>query len=119
MTFTATQIWAFIIAAVGLVLTILNIKDKVDGMKKKADEPMKELEKRVTALEVKHEDIKKSLDVSFERHREQQEVNYMFVNCMVAFIDFEVAYCSNTGYKDTHDLVLARDALREYLTKKR
>ncbi len=119
MTVTTTQIWTFIIGIVGLILTVLNIADKMSTMKKNADAPMKELQTKVTELEVKYSELKTSLDVSHERHREQQEVNYMFVNCMVAFIDFEVAYCTNTGYKDTHDLVVARDALRNYLTKKR
>lgn len=119
MTLTTTQIWTALIAVVGLILTILNIMDKLATIKKNADAPMKDLQMKVAELDVKYKELKSSLDISFERHREQQEVNYMFVNCMVAFIDFEVAYCSNTGYKDTHDLVTARDALREYLTKKR
>lgn len=119
MNFTPTQIWTFVIAFVGLTLTVLNIIDKVNNLKKNAELPMRELEQRITRLEIEKDEIKKSLDVSHERHREQQEVNYMFVNCMIAFIDFEVAYCSSTGYKDTGDLAIAKKALREYLTRKK
>ena len=34
---------------------------------------------------------------------------------MLSFVDFEIAYCHNTGYKDNEDLIKAKRLLQQYL----
>lgn len=52
-----------------------------------------------------------------DKFRRQTDLNEIFINCMLAFIDFEMAYCQHTGYTDTEDLDTARMTLRRYLAK--
>lgn len=47
----AGQIWTVVIAAVGLVLTMLNIADKVSTFNARAKEPDRKQDERLTALE--------------------------------------------------------------------
>lgn len=76
-----------------------------------------ELKKRVDAHDLKFKDIDNRLHEENDNFREQKELNTIFINCMLAFIDFEMAYCSATGYKDIEDLTNAKKTLREYLAK--
>lgn len=82
------------------------------------EEQVKELEKKVIALELRDADIEKSLTVSHDKHREQKETNEMFITVVLAFIDFEIAFCQSTEYKQTDDLIKAKETLQRYLTKK-
>ena len=41
----------------------------------------------------------------------------MFKTVMISFVDFEIAYCQNTGYAQTEDLKNAKKALQDYLAK--
>lgn len=79
---------------------------------------LKALEKRVDAHDLLFKDMKNSLDSSHEKHRDQKEINTVFINCMLAFIDFEIAFCSYTNYEHTEDLVKAKQTLQEYLSNK-
>lgn len=81
-------------------------------------EQVKELEKRIDANDLKISDLKKSLDNSHEKHREQHETNEMFITCVLAFIDFEIAFCQSTKYGETADLYKAKETLQKYLAKK-
>lgn len=82
------------------------------------EEQVKELEKRIIALELGDAEIKKSLTVSHDKHREQKETNEMFITVVLAFIDFEIAFCQQTKYENTDDLIKAKETLQRYLTKK-
>ena len=75
------------------------------------------LEKRVDEHDIKFKEIEESLHHGNDRFRRQNDINEVFINCMLAFIDFEMAYCSSTNYKDTEDLINARKTLRQYLAK--
>lgn len=117
--FTATQIWAFILAAFGLALTILNLIDKAMAMKKNADAPLKLLEDRVKIVEVKIEEHERSLQSGRDEFREQRETNEVMQTCMLALIDFELSYVSHTNYnEDVTDLANAKDVLRRHLAHK-
>ena len=61
-------------------------------------------------------DIKTSLKEGNDRFRRQEKLNSMFIAIMLAFVDFEIAYCHNTGYKDNADLLKAKRLLQKYLT---
>ena len=82
------------------------------------EEQVKELGKKVIALELRDAEIEKSLTVSHDKHREQKETNEMFITVVLAFIDFEIAFCQSTEYKQTDDLIKAKETLQRYLTKK-
>ena len=85
-----------------------------DTLEKKHDE----LEKRVDEHDVKIKEIHESLDRGNDSFRSQKDLNEVFIRCMLAFIDFERAYCAHTGYDDTEDLENARDTLQKYLARK-
>lgn len=73
------------------------------------------LEKRVDEHDVKFKEIDNSLHQGNDRFRRQSDVNEVFINCMLAFIDFEMAYCSKTNYAEIDDLITAKATLRKYL----
>ena len=75
------------------------------------------VEKRLDEHDLKFKDTDNRLHEGNDNFREQKELNTVFINCMLAFIDFEMAYCSATGYKDIEDLTNAKKTLREYLAK--
>ncbi len=77
-----------------------------------------ELVKRVDAHDVKLKEVEESLHQGNDRFRKQADLNEVFINCMLAFIDFEMAYCSTTNYKDIDDLKTAKATLRKYLAGK-
>lgn len=82
------------------------------------EEKHEELKKRVDAHDVKLKEVEDSLHQGNDQFRGQRELNEVFINCMLAFIDFERAYCANTGYTDTEDLDKAKDTLQKYLARK-
>ncbi|MBQ9302013.1 hypothetical protein [Butyrivibrio sp.] len=114
--FTPEQIGAFIIAATGFALTVLNLVDKTITLKKNANVPQKLLEERIKVLEVKVEEHDRSLQSGRDEFREQRETNEVLLTCMLALVDFELSYCSHTNYdEDTTDLMKAKDTLRKHL----
>ena len=80
------------------------------------EEKQSTLEKHVVEQDLKIKEMQKSLDASHEKHRQQDETNATFKSVMLAFVNFEIAYCRNTGYKDNQDLLDAKKELSEYLT---
>lgn len=79
-----------------------------------ADE-VKQLKAEVIELELKVANDEKSIDASHIKHREQDKTNAMLFRVMLSFINFEIAYCYNTGYKDNADLMQAKKDLEKYL----
>lgn len=77
-----------------------------------------DLVKRVDEHDVKLKEHDESLHHGNDKFREQHDLNEVFINCMLAFIDFEMAYCSTTDYKETEDLDNAKTTLRKYLAKR-
>jgi hypothetical protein len=74
------------------------------------------LEKHVVEQDLKIKDIEKSLDVSHEKHREQDRTNKVFKKIFLLLANFEVAYCTQTGFENTDDLEQAKKELEDYLT---
>lgn len=77
-----------------------------------------ELKKRVDAHDVKFKEVEESLHHGNDKFRNQKDLNEVFINCMLAFVDFERAYCAHTGYEDTDDLDRAKEVLQNYLARK-
>ena len=61
------------------------------------EEQLKDLEKRIDVIDLVLKDIQKSLDSSHEKHRQQKDTNEVFITSMLAFIDFEIAFCLQEG----------------------
>ena len=83
------------------------------------EEKHKALEKRVDEHDVKIKEVEYSLKQGNDKFRKQEETNATFKSVMLSFVNFELAYCSNTGYEDNQDLLDAKRELNEYLTGKR
>lgn len=116
MTFTIGQIAAFIVGLLGLILTILNIIDKRNTMKRTAEQPFNDLKRRVDGHDIEISDIKQALKLGNDRFREQEETNATFKSVMLSFVNFEIAYCLHTNYPHTEELIQAKDELESYLT---
>jgi len=82
------------------------------------NEKLVNLEKEIARLTLFVEELKRSLDNSHEKHREQKQTNEMFITCMLAFIDYEIAFCQSTKYEHTEDLIRAKETLQKYLASK-
>lgn len=80
--------------------------------------PHNNLEDRVKTVEVQVEEMKNSLYQGNDRFREQKDMNEVFINCMLSFIDFEIAFCMNSGYEHSTDLMKAKEVLQHYLARK-
>lgn len=125
MEITIVQLLGYGAGMLGVILTILNIIDKANTLKKLEEAPFNELKSRVDGQDVEIKDIKMAMKMGNdkfryleERFKKQDSLDEVFINCMLAFIDFEMAYCSSTGYKDTEDLENAKNTLRKYLSKR-
>lgn len=105
-----------LIALIGVVLTVLNIIDKIINLKKNADAPLKELERRVDFLEGKQKENEDRFLKGNDQFRRLYEFTRIFIQVNLAFVDFETAFCQHTNYADTKDLELARKTLQDSLS---
>lgn len=80
------------------------------------EEKYEKLKTKVDEQWIIIQELKKSLDIAHEKLRVQEGMNITFKSVMLAFINFEIAYCHNTGYEDNSDLLEAKKVLTEYLT---
>lgn len=90
------------------------------GAKKFLGAPQNDLEKRVTALEVKQADLERSLNTNWDQTRKQQSVMDDIQLCILYLLDFEVTYCAHSSKTDgeeidTTDLDEARKIIRQRL----
>lgn len=113
MSFTPGQISAFVIALFGLILTILNIKDKHDNFKDRESKPLKELSERVEELE----HWQRLADMRFEagsKHFDKLDEGFKVVQqSLLALMDDAL---SENGKHE--ELQRARDQLFSYLSGK-
>ena len=93
--------------------------------KKFLNQPRDTLEKRLTSLELEVKETKQSLLQGNDRFRDHEEqfkkqrrTNASFKTIMLAFVNFEIAYCMHTDYKYTDELLKAKSELEKYLTDK-
>ena len=81
-------------------------------------EKVRDLEKQNDVQDLVIKDMQKSLDSSHEKHRAQHNTNEVFITSMLAFIDFEIAFCSASGYENTADLIKAKETLQKHLASR-
>lgn len=101
-----------------LVLTSANIIILAYAFFKFLNKPQDTLNTRVTLLETELRDIKASLAQGNDKFKEQERTNATFKSVMLAFVDFEIAYCLHTNYEFTEDLMKAKQELQEYVSGK-
>lgn len=82
------------------------------------NKPRTDLETRVTEVEVGLKDVKDSLKQGNDRFRDQSDTNEMIFSVILAFVDFEIAYCHHTGYEHDKDLLRAKEKLEAFLSKR-
>lgn len=115
MSFTPGEFAAFIIGALGLILTILNIRDKLNAIKKEEDQPIQDLKKKVEELEERLIRAEEEISRYRDMFNDQEETNVTFRSVMLSFVNFEIAYCLHTGFEHTEELMRAKDELEKYL----
>lgn len=101
-----------------LILTSANIIILAYAFFKFLNKPQDTLNTRVTLLETELRDIKASLVQGNDKFKEQERTNATFKSVMLAFVDFEIAYCLHTNYEFTEDLMKAKQELQEYVSGK-
>lgn len=101
-----------------LFLTTGNVCVMIYALSKFLQKPHDTLEQRVTTLEVKQQEIERSLRMGNDEFREMRETTKMMTGCLLSLIDFEIQYCLNTHYEVTEDLMHAKKVLHEYLSEK-
>ena len=102
-----------------LAVSVCTLLGMLYAFKKFLYKPHDSLEERVACLEIKQKEIDQKLHLGNDRFKKQDDTNEVFINCMLAFIDFELSYCSHTDYKYTEDLDKAKDTLRRHLARNR
>ena len=108
-----------ILPLVQLLVSVFTLLGMLYAFKKFLDKPHDTLEARLIALELKQKETEQKLHQGNDRFKKQDDTNEVFINCMLAFIDFELSYCSHTDYKYTEDLDKAKDTLRRHLARNR
>lgn len=107
-----------------IFLWLANIIIICYGGYKFLNRPHDSLEQRVKALELKVSELSaqikehdESLKLGNDRFRKQKRTNAAFKTIMLAFVDFEIAFCQSTEYSNTADLLKAKEKLQKYLTE--
>lgn len=103
------------VMAIGVILTVLNIIDKIVNLKKNANAPIEDLKKRVDYLEGKQKENEDRFLKGNDQFRRLYDFTKIFIQVNLAFVDFETAFCQHTNYTDTTDLEKARKTLQESL----
>ena len=83
------------------------------------EEQHKELVKRVDKHDAAIDDIKDSMHKGNDRFRDYDEEFICVWDVMLAFVDFEITYCQNTGYVHKEDLIRAKQTLEKFLARGR
>lgn len=103
--------WAIIVAAFGLILTILNIVDKAVVMKERSHRPWEEVTGRLSSLEEWKKDVDRRLDDGDKRFDAIDKGNQVTQKVLLALLD----YYLNNG--DTEELKKARNELYDYMAR--
>ena len=83
-------------------------------------EKLEALEKRVDEHDVKIKEVTESLHQGNDRFRDQstdiRKLKTTFKSVVLAFINFEIAYCTDTKYEHIEELRKAKAEIEKYLT---
>ena len=102
-----------------MILAFGNICIMAYAFTKFLAKPHDTLEKRVTNLEVRMDEVEDSLKLGNDRFTELKSANKLIVTSIVALIEFEVDYCTHHGdERISEDLKKAKDELYRFLAEK-
>lgn len=102
-----------------IALTAMNILILAYAFLRFLSKPHTDLEDRVAGLEAKYREIEGSLRQGNDRFRAQGDTTDVLITCMMALIDFELAFCATSNYSKTKDLEKAQEDLRQHLSKRK
>lgn len=100
------------------LLTFFNICIILFGFYKFLGKPRDTLEKRIIELDTRLkalEDRVKEGDKNIDINGDALEA---IQKCLLALIEFEISYCSTTGYGNTEELQAAKKELHSYLARR-
>lgn len=80
--------------------------------------PHNDLNSRVTKLEVRVEDVEKSLKYGNDKFREQSKTNEIIIHSVLALIEFEMQYCLTEHKEMSSGLSKAKDDLHNFLSNR-
>lgn len=90
MSFTPSQIWAFVIAFIGLVLSVLNILDKFATIKQRNSEPEREQNERLDKLEERVLGLEHHLDNDKKNIEELKASTTMNMKVLFALLNHSI-----------------------------
>ena len=100
----------------------LHVDESIRNLENKSIDELIELYNNgsITEIDTKSLNIiiRNLLKEGNDKFRMQEKQNAVFKAVMLSFVDFEIAYCINTGYTETEDLKNAKRILQEYLAGK-
>lgn len=110
MVLTPGQIWAIIIAIIGLILTVLNIIDKVIVLREKARQPQESILSRIENIEQWQGRIESRLKLGTEHFEMIDKGNQVTHKALLALLD------ANINGNNLPELTKAREELHDYLS---
>lgn len=112
MVFTAAQIWGFILALIGLILTVLNIIDKIATIKQRSTEPERVQNARLDKLELDVKELRRYLDNDKHSIDELRATNNMSMKVLFALLNHSI-------HNDNMDeLKSVQKEMQSYLTSR-
>lgn len=111
------QVITVVALIVGLLVSLGNLCIMIYALSRFIKRPHTDLEQRVTEVETYCKELRESLRLGNDRFRRQDDINEMIFSVFLAFVDFEIAYCHNTGYEHDKDLLRAKELLEKHLAK--
>ena len=103
--------WAFIVAGIGLILTILNIVDKIVVIKERSHRPWEEMMNRLKGLEDWKKDVDRRLSEGDKRFDAIDKGNRVTQKVLLAILD----HFLNDGNQE--ELKKARTELYDYMAE--
>lgn len=101
-----------------LIISFSTVCTMIYGFTKFLSKPHDTLEHRVSVIEVKQDEILRSLDKGNQRFTNQEITNEVLIHSTLALIEFEIQYCLTEKKPMSKDLEKAKEDLHHYLAKK-
>jgi len=102
--FTAYEIWAFVIATIGLILTLLNIADKWATIRQRSKAPEVEQDRRIGELEKEVARINVKLTSDKRIIEDLQSTNALLVKGILALLEIQEHSESNINTEQIRDI---------------
>lgn len=101
-----------------LLLAAGNLLIMLYALSKFLARPHDSILERVQRIEVKIDELEKSLKQGNDRFRDQDDTNEVLLTSILALIEFEMQYCSEEHKTISKGLEQAKDNLHRFLSKR-